>query len=307
MANPDYVDFPKPTLHVHTTYDSALYPKLASSSPSVLSTSQSPRRRTADLAVYPSSPDLTSTNLPDAEPAGPEAGKRLMRTQSLPRQAVSGTANIPGLEGVEISVDRLESLRRWILGIAIGALVAVATRKAPNEPTVTFDLELGPILACVFPQLRLYPFEAENMSVDALKLVSWVYVLIDFFSAFSAFPDSPQFREGSSIHSFRIRERTIPSLSRPATSADRPELRDGFMYGYSYFNQKRDTSSKRGYSQVHILHPTTTSEINVRLVVCRRSLATSIRRSVFSYRLKSGASLPIPRTSYSRSGISQHR
>lgn len=31
--------------------------------------------------------------------------------------------------------------------------------------SVTFDLELGPTLSCLFPQFPLYPFEAENMFV----------------------------------------------------------------------------------------------------------------------------------------------
>ncbi|KAI9509798.1 hypothetical protein F5148DRAFT_1275067 [Russula earlei] len=97
---------------------------------------------------------------------------------------------------------------------------------------VDFDLEQGPSLSCIFPLLPLYPFEAENI-------------------AFSAFPDSTLFNEGSEIHSFRIREH-VPRTSqgRPSLFDNRRELSpDGFLYGFSYFSQERSTNSKRGYSQ----------------------------------------------------------
>ncbi|KAI0035421.1 hypothetical protein K488DRAFT_76661 [Vararia minispora EC-137] len=206
-----------PILHVRT--DEPTSPRLSPVSSSVLSSSVCPRRRLTEFSASPSTPDLGNTFLPDVEPSGSKpVSPRLVRSKTLPGRTTSGTTNIPGLEGVSVDPNKIESLRKWILGIAI----------------VTFDLELGPTLACVFPQLRLYDFEAENI-------------------AFSSFPDSPQFREGCSIHSFRIRVRPSPLSSRSSVLSDRPELRDGFMYGYSYFSQRKDLTSRRGYSQWSIV------------------------------------------------------
>lgn len=69
-------------------------------------------------------------------------------------------------------------------------------------------------------------------------------------SAFSAFPDSLQFDQGTEVHSFRIR--VYPNFSNEPCEAilKPPEPLDGFMYGYSYFSQTRDSGSKRGYKQV---------------------------------------------------------
>lgn len=74
-------------------------------------------------------------------------------------------------------------------------------------------------------------------------------------SAFSAFPDSPQFEQGSQTHSFRIRVHnpTEDKLLRP--SDRRPQTEDGFLYGFSQFTQRRDATSKRGYQQVRTTHP----------------------------------------------------
>ena len=73
-------------------------------------------------------------------------------------------------------------------------------------------------------------------------------------SAFSAFPDSPQFEQGSQTHSFRIRVHnpTEDKLLRP--SDHRPQTEDGFLYGFSQFTQRRDATSKRGYQQVRTYH-----------------------------------------------------
>ncbi|KAH9960935.1 hypothetical protein BC827DRAFT_1206394 [Russula dissimulans] len=97
---------------------------------------------------------------------------------------------------------------------------------------VDFDLEQGPSLSCIFPLLPLYSFEAENI-------------------AFSAFPDSTLFKEGSETHSFRIREHVARNNQGGSSLSDtrRAPSPDGFVYGFSYFNQERSTASKRGYSQ----------------------------------------------------------
>jgi hypothetical protein len=66
-------------------------------------------------------------------------------------------------------------------------------------------------------------------------------------SAFSAFPDSPQFDQGSQVHSFRIR--------KDQSSANNLGTLDGFIYGFSHFTQRRDPTSKRGYQQVRLPCP----------------------------------------------------
>jgi hypothetical protein len=107
-------------------------------------------------------------------------------------------------------------------------------------------------------------------------------------SAFSAFPDSPQFDQGSQMHSFRIREQIATDVDPPPpppphnTNSDsnpnasmstkddpsststpnsdqaririkrRPKTVDGFIYGYAHFTQRREASQKRGYTQVWV-------------------------------------------------------
>ena len=73
------------------------------------------------------------------------------------------------------------------------------------------------------------------------------------YRAFSSFPDAPQTQEGSQIHSFRIRLVTDPIEDKAQRSdPDRPRSDDGFVYGFSYFTQRKDPSSKRGYQQVRL-------------------------------------------------------
>ena len=74
--------------------------------------------------------------------------------------------------------------------------------------------------------------------------------LITLQSAFSSFPDSAQFDQGSQTHSFRIRETDHTKDDTLRDDHARPLSSDGFIYGYSHFTQKRDRSSKRGYKQV---------------------------------------------------------
>ena len=70
-------------------------------------------------------------------------------------------------------------------------------------------------------------------------------ISFQFNSAFCALPDSVQFDQGSQTHSFRIREQFTT-----VSSDNRPPNKDGFIYGFSHFIQRRDPSSKRGYQQV---------------------------------------------------------
>ncbi|KIP11168.1 hypothetical protein PHLGIDRAFT_114828 [Phlebiopsis gigantea 11061_1 CR5-6] len=65
--------------------------------------------------------------------------------------------------------------------------------------------------------------------------------------AFSSFPDSPQLDSGSYIHSYRIRQPS--SLAQSDDAHERYCSQDGFIYGFSHFTQRRDSTSKRGYQQ----------------------------------------------------------
>ncbi|KIJ67039.1 hypothetical protein HYDPIDRAFT_174305 [Hydnomerulius pinastri MD-312] len=97
--------------------------------------------------------------------------------------------------------------------------------------SVHFDLDLGPVVRAIHPPMYLSSSERENI-------------------AFSSFPDSLQFEQGTEIHSFRIR--VYPKSSEEVLSernAMRPEPLDGFIYGFSHFCQKKDSTSKRGYQQ----------------------------------------------------------
>ncbi|KAF8626595.1 hypothetical protein AX17_006513 [Amanita inopinata Kibby_2008] len=165
----------------------------------------------------PSSPALTRFGLG----LGNESGNVLVqgrpatltRSRTLPRVSqveVKPTRRKKSeVDGLEMDQDVVDKLRRWILGIAV----------------VEFDLDHGPVIDGIFPPMLLLPAESENI-------------------AFSAFPDSSQFEEGSQIHSFRIREQ-IQSV----VAEKRPPTKDGFIYGFSHFTQKKDPSSKRGYRQ----------------------------------------------------------
>lgn len=93
-----------------------------------------------------------------------------------------------------------------------------------------FDLDSGPVVEGIYPPLPLTPAEQQNMFVSMNSIICHILTI---HSAFCAFPDSVQFDQGSQTHSFRVRG---PSP-------------DGFVYGFSHFVQKRDPTSKRGYSQ----------------------------------------------------------
>ncbi|EPT05662.1 hypothetical protein FOMPIDRAFT_1013359 [Fomitopsis schrenkii] len=135
------------------------------------------------------------------------------------------------LDGLSMEQDKIASLRRWIISLAVAEVYVV-----------DFDLEVGPKISCVYPPLDLSPSEEVNIS-------------------FSAFPDSPQFEQGSQTHSFRIRVRNPVEDKLLRSSDRRPQTEDGFLYGFSQFTQRRDATSKRGYQQrsvvilTHLAYP----------------------------------------------------
>ncbi|KAH8833955.1 hypothetical protein DL96DRAFT_1578924 [Flagelloscypha sp. PMI_526] len=143
----------------------------------------------------------------------PRKQLNLPRSQSVPRSATfenKSRRRNSEVDVLSVEADVVTKLRRWIHAFAI----------------VEFDLDVGPIVDGVYPGMYLFPSETENL-------------------AFSAFPDSSQFQEGSEDHSFRIRQEasTFPSAGK------RPVSNDGFLYCYSHFTQRKDKTSKRGYHQ----------------------------------------------------------
>lgn len=111
--------------------------------------------------------------------------------------------------------------------------------------TVDFDIDYGPKITSVYPPLDLTPAEAENMFVkEELSHLSYDIYIAN--RAFSSFPDSPQAASGSYIHSFRLRQQS----KQPSDIMLQGPHTDGFVYGFSYFTQRRDTNARRGYEQV---------------------------------------------------------
>lgn len=149
-----------------------------------------------------------------------------------------------------LSDEALGALQRWMLSIAC----------------VHFDLELGPDVECMYPPLGISKEEKDNI-------------------AFSSFPDTHVFSDGDLVFSWRVREVPLdasnassPPPSKPAQPRHSPSVRESmtrsvswlrrsrtevavdassrmhsrstsYLYGYTYFLQRRDTSRPRGYFQ----------------------------------------------------------
>ncbi|TCD70207.1 hypothetical protein EIP91_004387 [Steccherinum ochraceum] len=161
------------------------------------------------------SPSSPNLLLKDLPPSSPRATRKLSRSNTLPRVQPN---NPEELDSLSMEHSRVLKLRRWIHALVI----------------VNFDLEYGPKITKTFPPLSLSPAEAENI-------------------AFSSFPDAPQVELGSQMHSFRIRPHDPQEDKLVRSDEDRPKTADGFMYGYSHFTQRRDTTSKRGYQQTSLV------------------------------------------------------
>lgn len=88
---------------------------------------------------------------------------------------------------------------------------------------VNFDIDTGPVVDQTYPPAVLDDALKENIS-------------------FSSFPDASATEFKQEIHSFRVRHTSGGVLETSLAQ-------DGFMYGFAYFMQKRDSSVKRGYLQ----------------------------------------------------------
>ncbi|KAN0093280.1 hypothetical protein V8E55_004064 [Tylopilus felleus] len=140
------------------------------------------------------------------------APQTVLRSKTLP-DLPSTASTQDDSPSFAFSVEKVQKMQEWVLAFVV----------------VQFDLDLGPVVRAIHPPMYLSPSERENI-------------------AFSSFPDSLQFEQGSEVHSFRIR--VYPQSSEtPVEDERRPQSLDGFMYGFSHFCQKRDPTSKRGYQQ----------------------------------------------------------
>ncbi|KAF9016266.1 DUF1630-domain-containing protein [Hymenopellis radicata] len=140
---------------------------------------------------------MFSPSSPDLSKLAVSRPSLLSRSQTLPRNMDVTKRPRKNAIAIDVEDEVVANIRRWILGIAV----------------VEFDVDHGPVMDGTFPNIPLLPTEIENI-------------------AFSSFPDSLQFEQGSQSHSFRIRE-----------------AKGSFIHGFAHFTQRRDTNSKRGYEQ----------------------------------------------------------
>ncbi|PVF98053.1 DUF1630-domain-containing protein [Serendipita vermifera] len=142
----------------------------------------------------------------------------LVRSNSLPRSPRNKSSHTI----LELDEVKVRQFRQWLLCIAI----------------VVFDVDYGPRIDVLVPPVDLTAAESENI-------------------AFASFPDTSTPHVGSQIHSFRIRASLAIQqefYKAPEDSEDViPGSRDDFIYGYCAFVQQRDTTVKRGYSQVSLV------------------------------------------------------
>ena len=150
-------------------------------------------------------------------------------------------------------------------------------------------------------------FRQRSRTCQSTCTNSWFLsnISFQFNSAFCALPDSVQFDQGSLTHSFRIREQftSVPSDNRPPN-------KDGFIYGFSHFIQRRDPSSKRGYQQVNTNPFTLFYESSYWLFTQafpRYSYATPISCLLHPSRIYIRAPLWATRHPYARGCVPQHR
>ncbi|KAM5538521.1 hypothetical protein V8D89_007854 [Ganoderma adspersum] len=194
-------------------------PSAAGSQPSLgLGIPSSARMMNGQLKAS-SSPDLAERPLPDVNDNTLTVNPRRLvsrsKTLRMPRRMHRTQLS---LDGLLMGTEKVAKLRRWILSLI----------------TVNFDLEVGPKITSIYPPLRLTHAEAQNI-------------------AFSSFPDSSHFEDGSQTHSFRIRMRGPVDGESWDTEAIRPSTADGFIYGFSCFTRTKDGGSKRGYQQTSIV------------------------------------------------------
>ncbi|KAJ1307409.1 hypothetical protein OPQ81_001511 [Rhizoctonia solani] len=152
-------------------------------------------------------------NLPPSDPSNwktPSPGSPTVLSPTSPTAKFLSAAS-PGRvkEAEALPTDKIPQLNRWILSVAV----------------VDFDLDIGPVVAKLYPAIKLDAPDRENI-------------------AFSSFPDTTLFDTGTQTHSFKIRlSQNIRVISGESTREYE------VLYGYASFMQRKDPTSKRGYLQ----------------------------------------------------------
>ncbi|KAH7928067.1 DUF1630-domain-containing protein [Leucogyrophana mollusca] len=176
----------------------------------------SSQRDSSSAFKSPSLSNVFDHQLSTKHPATPRA---VSRSKTLPHLTQCSRIADADSGHFNFEPEKLLRMRKWILAFVI----------------VNFDLDVGPVVQGLHPPLWLSQEEKENI-------------------AFSSFPDSLQFEQGSEIHSFRIRDLELsPGASALDQAEERPRSDHGYMYGFSHFSQRKDASSKRGYQQSSIV------------------------------------------------------
>ncbi|CAE6480717.1 unnamed protein product [Rhizoctonia solani] len=160
----------------------------------------------------PASPTVLSPTSPTANSLSPASSSRASRSRTMPRltsRLEHRVQDVFAEDTESLQADKLPQLNRWILSVAV----------------VDFDLDIGPVVAKLYPSIKLDAPDRENI-------------------AFSSFPDTTLFDTGTQTHSFKIR------LSQPIQTNSGELVREhGSLYGYASFLQRKDPTSKRGYLQ----------------------------------------------------------
>ncbi|KAH7341891.1 hypothetical protein B0J17DRAFT_648460 [Rhizoctonia solani] len=160
----------------------------------------------------PVSPTVLSPTSPTAKSWSTASQSYVNRSRTMPRLSSRLEHHVRDLfsEDIEaLPMDKVPQLNRWVLSVAV----------------VDFDLDIGPVVAKLYPGIKLDAPDRENI-------------------AFSSFPDTTLFDTGTQTHSFKIRlSQAIRVVSGESTREHE------VLYGYASFMQRKDPTSKRGYLQ----------------------------------------------------------
>ncbi|WFD18887.1 hypothetical protein MCAP1_001100 [Malassezia caprae] len=147
----------------------------------------------------------------------------------------------------------LGALRQWVLSVAC----------------INFDLELGPDVEFLYPPLEISKEEKDNIAFssfpdtsvfsDGSLVFSWRVREVPLEASAAAAPHIPDMADKSQMLSRRISHRLKRSLSichaaestkSPAHLAPTHSSRStSYLYGYTFFLQRRDATNRRGYFQ----------------------------------------------------------
>ncbi|CAE6474746.1 unnamed protein product [Rhizoctonia solani] len=161
----------------------------------------------------PASPTILSPTSPTAKSLSTVSPpSRVNRSRTMPRLSSRLEHHVRDLFSEDIEAfpaDKTPQLNRWVLSVAV----------------VDFDLDIGPVVAKLYPSIKLDAPDRENI-------------------AFSSFPDTTLFDTGTQTHSFKIRLSQSMQVVLGDSASDIEAL-----YGYASFLQRKDPTSKRGYLQ----------------------------------------------------------